>query len=275
MAPRDAAISSVERALLLVCLLRDRGQLRVQQVADELDVAPSTAHRLLSALMHAGFAVQSQGRVYRPGPELALLSSRRLGPVDLVGAARPHLIALSAAVGETAHLMVLEGASARFMDGVEGAHAVRVAQRTGMVLPAHVTSGGKAMLADLDRRALADIYPSGLALTLDARGPDLPALMRELAVVRRRGYATNVEQSEQGVNAIGNVHPPSQRPCCCGGRARGTERADTAATPDRARAAAGTGSLRHRIRDRLNRRLAPFGCYVRVPHGFRRAELAQ
>ncbi|MGH8961593.1 MAG: IclR family transcriptional regulator domain-containing protein [Jatrophihabitantaceae bacterium] len=37
-----------------------------------------------------------------------------------------------------------------------------------------------------------------------ARGRQaLPALRRELTIVRRRGYALNTEQSEQGVNAIG------------------------------------------------------------------------
>jgi DNA-binding IclR family transcriptional regulator len=202
MPPRPRSVSSVERALTIVCLLRDRGRVRVQEVADELGVAPSTAHRLLSALRESGFAEQGPGRVYQRGPELGWASPRREQP-DLVDAARPHLAALASEVGETAHLMVLEGASARFVDGAEGAHAVRVATRVGIVLPAHVTSGGKALLAELDQAALRALYPSGPALTPDARGPELSVLRRELNAVRRRGFAVNAEQSEQGVNAIG------------------------------------------------------------------------
>lgn len=42
-----------------------------------------------------------------------------------------------------------------------------------------------------------------VALTPDAAGPELNTLIRELTLVRRRGYAINAEESEKGVNAIG------------------------------------------------------------------------
>lgn len=43
--------------------------------------------------------------------------------------------------------MVSEDSGARFLDGIEGPPALRVSYRTGTVLPAHVASGGKALLA--------------------------------------------------------------------------------------------------------------------------------
>lgn len=198
MAPTS---SSVDRALRLIALLTTRGAVRITDAAAELEVAPSTAHRLLSTLRDRDFAVQDRSRVYHPGP--VLVGVRPLAGPGLAEAAAPHLAALAAATGETVHLMVLEGAGARFVGGADGVHAVRVARRVGMVLPAHVTSGGKALLAELARRELSGLYPTGLPLTPDAAGPDLAALRRELATVRRRGYAINSEQSEQGVNAIG------------------------------------------------------------------------
>jgi DNA-binding IclR family transcriptional regulator len=71
------------------------------------------------------------------------------------------------------------------------------------VLPAHLTSGGKAVLAarpDADVRAL---YTGP-----DAAEPpvaDLPALLRELGRIRRRGFAVNDRGTEPGVTAIGRV----------------------------------------------------------------------
>jgi DNA-binding IclR family transcriptional regulator len=58
--------------------------------------------------------------------------------------------------------MVLEGNGTRFLDGVEGPQALRVSFRTGTLLPAHVTSGGKALLAELPPERLRALYPHGL-----------------------------------------------------------------------------------------------------------------
>ena len=61
------ALTSVDNALRLVQLLRDQGRLRVTDAAAELDVAPSTAHRLLGMLVYRGFAIQDDGRATFPG----------------------------------------------------------------------------------------------------------------------------------------------------------------------------------------------------------------
>ncbi|MDQ4037875.1 MAG: IclR family transcriptional regulator [Actinomycetota bacterium] len=196
-------LGSVDRALRLLMLLQHRGALRVQDAAEELRVAPSTAHRLLSMLRVHGFAVQDSSRTYRPGPAMTTIAASPSRDARLKTGAHRHLDDLARATGETVHLMVLEGTGARFIDGVEGTSALRVASRIGLTLPAHVTSGGKVLLAELTRDQLAELYPGRLPLTPDAAGPELNALFRELTAVRRRGYALNNEESEQGVNAIG------------------------------------------------------------------------
>jgi DNA-binding IclR family transcriptional regulator len=191
---RKDGLESVDNALRLLLLLRRDGVLRVTQVADELGVAHSTAHRLLASLRHRGFVVQDAGRAYRPGPACAELGSAAyvLGLAPLV---RDHLERLGAGIGETVHLVVRTGRHVRFIDGVEGTQLLRVGSRTGMVLPAHRTSGGKALLAEVPAAAVAMLYDDG--------DPPLAALQRELATTRRRGYGLNVEESERGVVALG------------------------------------------------------------------------
>jgi IclR family acetate operon transcriptional repressor len=188
---RKDGLDSVDNALRLLLLLRRDGLLRVTQVADELGVAHSTAHRLLASLRHRGFVVQDGSRAYRPGPACAELGSAAyvLGLTPLV---RERLERLNAEVGETVHLVVRTGRDVRFIDGVEGSQVLRVGSRTGMVLPAHRTSGGKALLAELPADQLAALY-----------GEELDAFRRELATTRRRGYGVNVEESERGVVALG------------------------------------------------------------------------
>jgi DNA-binding IclR family transcriptional regulator len=191
---RKDGLESVDNALRLLLLLRRDGVLRVTQVADELGVAHSTAHRLLASLRHRGFVVQDAGRAYRPGPACAELGSAAyvLGLAPLV---RDHLERLGAGIGESVHLVVRTGRQVRFIDGVEGTQLLRVGSRTGMVLPAHRTSGGKALLAEVPGAAVAMLYDDG--------DPPLAALQRELATTRRRGYGLNVEESERGVVALG------------------------------------------------------------------------
>ena len=53
-------LESVDNALRLQQMLRDGGALRLKDAARELDIAASTAHRLLAMLVYRGFAVQDE-----------------------------------------------------------------------------------------------------------------------------------------------------------------------------------------------------------------------
>lgn len=211
-------VEAVDRALVLLVLLAERGRLSVTEAGRELGVAPSTAHRLLGTLCHRGFAVRGEDRVYHPGPQW--LGAARAQPPGLVQRMRPYLESLYAATNETVHLMVRVGAEVVFMDGIEGVRALRVGLRVGMRMPAHRTSGGKAMLADLDRSAVDALYAERppweddpfpyrdgrLAYGGTGTAPPggAPAcLHRELDAVRRDGHGRNEDESEPGVTALG------------------------------------------------------------------------
>jgi DNA-binding IclR family transcriptional regulator len=195
-------LKAVENALVAIKFLQERGEVRVADVADHLGVARSTAHRVLAMLVFHGFATQDARRAYRPGPALRSLREAEVTRPDLVTAAHPHLRALGQSIAETVHLMVLQGNGVRFVDGVEGPQALHVGSRIGMLLPAHATSGGKALLAELPEEELRALYPRGVSTGASAIG-DLATLRRELDGVRRRGYAVNSEESERGVRAVG------------------------------------------------------------------------
>ena len=196
------AIGSVDSALLLATLLQQEGAMRVTDAASRLGVSVSTAHRLLGMLVYRDFAEQLPDRRYGPGPVL------RRGPVPqasvatLRDVALPHLRTLAEAVGETANVMLLSGADVRFVATVESAQVLRVGDRTGRTLPAHLVSGGKAVLATLPAERLAAVLAP---LDADAAA----RLERELARVRRRGFAVNDQETEAGLAAVGVAVPPS------------------------------------------------------------------
>lgn len=189
-------IESVDNALRLLLILHRDGSVRVSTAAEELQVARSTAHRLLAMLAYRGFVVQDADRSYLPGAQLSLLASGATG-VALPAVARPHLQALSKLVGETVNLMTLTGASVRFLESAEGTEVLRVGSRQGVSLPARLTSGGKVLLADLSEAELLRRHPE-----LAADGPELAKLLKQLKLTRRRGYGFNGGETEPGVVAI-------------------------------------------------------------------------
>src|ERR1700754_2167837 len=158
-------IASVNNALLLLLLFREQPRVRLTDACSYLGVAHSTAHRLLAMLIHHGFVQQDpQSRTYRPGPTLLEIGLAVVEKSDFRTKARPLLTELAEMFNETVHLMTLDGTRVRYVDAVEGTRALRVAPRTGSLLPAHCTSGGKALLAGLSDDRLQVMYADPVTL---------------------------------------------------------------------------------------------------------------
>ena len=198
-------ITSVDNALRLLALFREREKVRLSDAREHLGVAHSTAHRLLAMLAYHGFVRQDKdSRVYLAGPALVEIGLAAVRHMDIRRHARPVLEELAGRYGETALLSVLEADRVRYLDAVESSRALRVAARTGTALAASCTASGKAMLAALPAPELAALFPDGAALpaltghSITSRGQ----LEDELAAVRERGFALNREESEDGVASV-------------------------------------------------------------------------
>lgn len=208
---REAApLQSVDRALHLALLLRQGGEFSVQEAAGLLGTAPSTAHRLLSALTHRGFAVQDRERRYVAGP-VFVPHQPQVGAGLLRRLAYPVLQVLHERLGETVQVMVLSGNNILFIDGIENVErSLRVGMRIEDEMPAYCSAGGKAMLAEMSNPEIERLYPGGLTPWPTARFSTLNAFERHLATVRRLGYGTSVEETEPGVHGLGvSVHAPT------------------------------------------------------------------
>ncbi|WP_051174947.1 IclR family transcriptional regulator [Nocardia exalbida] len=203
-APASYPIESVDNAARILLMLLDSPALRVANVARDLGVARSTAHRMLTTLQARGLLRQDPAtKTYGPGASLVELGMAVMGAVDLRAEIRPVLEKLSAETGETAHLLVLEGVEVVFLDGVEGKHVIRAAARSGQRSSAHTSAAGKALLAHLDPEELRRRYPGtrlrgGTSAALGTRA----ALFADLERIRERGYATNMSESEPDLHAV-------------------------------------------------------------------------
>ncbi len=197
------AISSVDHALRIAAMLQLEGELTVSEVAERLDVARSTAHRLLAMLVYRDFAVQTPSRAYRAGPVLELAAHSQSATSRLRLLALPHMEELVEVVGESANLIIRTGDTARFIASVECTQALRVGNREGMVFPAHRLTGGLVLLAELSHEQVESIYAPERYVDRPGERPDLGRLHRELEKIRGTGFALNEGRSERGVVAVG------------------------------------------------------------------------
>ncbi|MDR2983679.1 MAG: IclR family transcriptional regulator [Nocardiopsaceae bacterium] len=197
-------IASVDKALRLLMLFREQTRVRLSDASEHLGVAHSTAHRLLAMLAYYGFIRQEQdSRAYVAGPALVEIGLAAIRQMDIRLHARPVLEDLAASFAETAHLAVLEGAKVRYLDAVESSRALRVASRTGAALPANCTASGKAMLAALPESEVTAMFTAQELPALTKQSvTSLASLLAELRETRERGYALNIEESEDGVASV-------------------------------------------------------------------------
>lgn len=207
-------IESVDNALKIILLLRDKSELRQRDVAEYLGVAGSTAHRLLAMLHYRGFLRRDPGgRAYRPGAMLATVAYSIMGDFDPREVLRPVLEMLHSDLSETVHVGTLEGTVVRFIDAIESPRPVRVASRLGQSRPAISTATGKALLAQVSAQDLHRLYPTEEIEGVPAHPVRSRAtLEKELEVVRQRGYATSEEDNEDGVSSVAIAIPKQEYP---------------------------------------------------------------
>ncbi|MBL5972544.1 MAG: IclR family transcriptional regulator [Candidatus Leucobacter sulfamidivorax] len=209
------AIDSIDNALRALHMLRDSGAVRIMDVAERLEVARSTAHRIMAMLVYQGFAVQDDRQRYLAGPALSapVVTSQR--NQELVQTAAPILDELQRRTGEVVNLAVRIGVHTRVLTTIgEGKAALE--DRSGRVYPAHSSSAGRAMLATEPQKLLERLYRSKSAeLSGSALGDaDYAELVAQLEQTRRRGFAVCDEEVERSIASVSvPVTPVEGRKC--------------------------------------------------------------
>jgi DNA-binding IclR family transcriptional regulator len=199
----EGAPSTINRALDLLRLAVDNGSpLSLADAAAACGLPKPTAHRILRLLASRGLLHQGRDRSYRLGPELYRLAGKALSQVEYVAPAEDELEALGAVTPETIHFAVLAGNELVFASKKEGRQPYRMASMVGMRVVTHCTSIGKAVLAFTPEERHAALLEQPLAPRTPHTITSLPALQRELDIVRKRGFAIDDEENEENVRCV-------------------------------------------------------------------------
>lgn len=198
--PAARHIAAVTRAVELLDLLAaGPGEMGTNELARRTGLSASTVSRTLATLAAGGLVVHvpESGR-YRLGPRLLRLGHAAVAGLDLRTAARPHLTALVEATGETATISAPGHSDAVTVDFVQSPASVQSVAQLGRPSVAHATAAGKVVLAFGDAALPRGPLPAFTRRTLTE--PD--ALAREVARVRRRGWASAVREREEDLSAL-------------------------------------------------------------------------
>ncbi|MGY1727320.1 IclR family transcriptional regulator [Geodermatophilus sp. SYSU D01062] len=176
-------------------------RLTLTEIAERSGTPLTTAHRLLAELTDWGaLARRADGR-YEIGRKLWDLGLLAPVSLELRQVAAPYLLDVHTATRDTVHLAVRDGLSALYVERISGRESVPVVSQVGSRLPLHATGVGKVLLA----AAPDDVVAGALAAPARATRHTVvePArLRRELAEVRRRGWARTAEEMSLGTLSV-------------------------------------------------------------------------
>ncbi|MBR0669657.1 IclR family transcriptional regulator [Neoroseomonas soli] len=188
----DGAVGGIGRVFHLLRLLSevDSGGMRLTDLAARASLPRPTAHRLLRALMaEDAVSFDARRKRYTLGLGLFLLAAKAGGTPGLRDIARPVVLRLTAALGETLFLLVHNGYDAVCIERTAGPLPIR--SFTGDIggrVPLGMGQGSVAILAFLPPAEQDEIIRHNLPRMRDVGGPDEASLRAELAEVRRDGY---------------------------------------------------------------------------------------
>ena len=199
------AIQVLERAMrLLDALAAQSDPVTLKDLSKSTGLHPSTAHRILNDLVLGRFVERVDSGLYQLGMRLLELGSLVKGRLDVREAALGAMRALHKITGQTINLSVQQGDEILYIERAWSERSgMQVVRAIGGRAPLHLTSTGKLFLSAADdRQVRAYALRTGLAGHTRNSLTELDRLERELALVRRHGYARDNEELELGVRCI-------------------------------------------------------------------------
>ena len=191
-------------------LMNNSGGVRASEIANRLGIDRSAAGRIMQTLVAYQFAEQDEEtKKYTLAARLRLGSEATELGIPLRAYYRPLLKTLVRETGEGAHLAVLSGNRAHYIDHISTDSPLKVDHPVGTRSPLHCTALGKVFLAFGDTAIPAEL-PAHTHRTI----VDRDAMEGELRQIRKNGYAVDDEEFDYGVRciAVPLYGPPSSDP---------------------------------------------------------------
>ena len=197
-------VPPVQRAFKLLRHIADGNDCgNTSQAAKAVGINRTTLLRLLHTLAMEGMIeADGPGGGYRLGTGLISLASSAVFSRDLVQVAQPVLKRLAQGLGLSAHLGILEGQHIVYLvRETPNLHLVSNV-RVGSRLPAHATTIGRSILAELDFTDVKSLFTESELVGVTAKTPvTYTTLAAQLADDKSQGMAWSVGNFEANIGS--------------------------------------------------------------------------
>lgn len=192
------SVRAVDRALQILLAYRPGDdELTVAELLTRVALSRPTLYRLLGALQTNGFLVASgEPQRFRLGPSIAQLAHVWTSSSSLGALAQPMMRRLWKSTGETVALFVPEGIYRRCVAELESTQPLSFKRGVGYRERLLLGASGRVILAH------TEITPDGFEQYAEGLEVDEQKYPKELAQIRRRGYAVSRDELIQGAVAI-------------------------------------------------------------------------
>lgn len=203
-ADEDAGLNSVDLVLNLIEFLASSKRARpMTEIARELQISKSRAHRHLRALVQRGYVLQDpQTEQYEISVRLLALGETVRDRFDILPAIRPVVSRLRDETGQTVTVSALVEDSVVALELLHGRTVVEFGVRPGSTLELHASAHGLVALAFGPSYLAAEVLARPLKSWTPATITDAGKLRKQIDKVRTRRWSTAADQLVVGVNAL-------------------------------------------------------------------------
>jgi DNA-binding IclR family transcriptional regulator len=197
-------MDSVKSVLRIIEAVATSPEIGVSDLSRQLHQPKTTVQRGLMTLHEAGWIrpTNEPRRRWKITSKLFMLSRSAETEARLRRAALPIMQTLRDETQETTHLMVREERHLVLIERVDSPLALRTVRDLGSRSPLHTSANGKAYLAYLTAREQEDYLCGKLSQLTENSKTDPDAIRRDLAQIRKLGYATNLGELDLHVHAV-------------------------------------------------------------------------
>jgi len=204
-------MTSTQRALaVLDCFSPKHPVLTLSEVARMLGQPLSSTHRQLGELTRWGALERDERGRYQVGLHLWEVGSLAPRSNDLRHVALPFMEDLYEVTHQNVQVAVLDGGDVIYVERLFSHHATPIIARPGLRLPSYVTGVGRVLLAYADQELINETLGKPLQRFTEHTVVDPDELRRELAKIRRVGYAVSDRQVEMvSISVAAPIYGPA------------------------------------------------------------------
>lgn len=198
-------VPAIVKAFDILSYLAKRNEASFSEIYSELGLPKSTTSQILSTLLSLGCV-----RKIDYGPNFALglvlfeLGSLAASRLDLRSEAMAVLRTLVTNINETCNLGILDGVEGVYLAKLEGTQPVRLYSWEGKRLHLHCTAIGKVLLTWQEKTEQEKTLKN-IELVAHTKNTitKLGSLIKELEIVRKRGWALDDQENEPHIRCVG------------------------------------------------------------------------